>query len=245
VETVWLEFDSPSLGDAVPVPSVFFSAPALDRARAGRVALGGVETLRGAPLSAGARRNLRRCMDALPAEAALTYLGVMLARPGDSVRFCATLPAAEVARYLAAVGWAHPTAPVERILGDVVRGFAPRVVLNLDVGETLLPTLGVEVKPEPEGLWPAFMERLVARGLCSPAQAGAVLGWPGHDAALEGMRAGVDVSLAPPPGAPAAATALRIRTLNHAKLVVRPGCRPQAKVYLYAGFVWPRAAEGA
>ena len=59
----------------------------------------------------------------------------------------------------------------------------------------------------------------------------------GYDAALQGMKPGVDTTLRPLPAG--AAGAMQVRTINHVKVVTHPDRLPIAKVYLYAGFIWP------
>lgn len=244
VETAWLEFDSPTLGEAVPRPCVFFSTPALPPAPLQALIGRAAATLLGQPLPRGTRVNLRRCLDALPAHAALTFIGLMLARATGTVRVCAGMRAGEVAGYLAAIGWSHPMAQVKWALERVARDPAAPVIVNLDVGDTLLPTLGIEVKADAAASWPVIMDRVMSLGLCTPGKAAAALQWPGYDAALQGMKPGVDTTLGPPPAG--AAGAMQVRTINHMKVVTHPDRPPIAKVYLYAGFVWPapRARPG-
>jgi hypothetical protein len=244
VETAWLEFDSPTLGEAVPRPCVFFSTPALPAPRLDALIGQAVATLLGEPLPRGTRVNLRRCLDALPADAALTFIGLMLARATGTVRVCAGMRAGEVAEFLAAIGWSHPTAQVEWALGRVARDPAASLVVTLDVGETILPTLGIELKADAAASWPVLLDRLVSLGLCTAAKAAAALQWRGYDVALRGMKPGVDTTPRPPSSGPAAATAMQVRTINHVKVVTHPHRPPIAKVYLYAGFIWPAPCAG-
>jgi hypothetical protein len=238
VETLWLEFDGPTLARAVPRPCVFFSTPALDAGPLHALIGDALEVLLGAPPSSATRASLRRCLDALPDGAGLAFVGVMLARATGSVRVCLRMRAGEVMQYLVAVGWNHPTAQVAWVLEQAAPLPAAEVVLTLDVGETILPTVGIEVRADPSGEWGPILGRLVTLGLCAPHKARAALRWPGCDAVLRGLTP-ADITLRPPSTARAAAGALQARTLNHLKLVTHPGRPPVAKAYFYAGFVWP------
>jgi hypothetical protein len=236
VETVWLEFDRSTLGDPVPRPCVFFSTPKLNPTSAGWITDVAVDLLRRAPLPDPIRRNVQRCIGALPPGAALTYVGVLLSRATDTIRLCARMQVERVRPYLDALEWHDRTSRLQSVLFHAARAYASDVVVNLDVGHSISPKLGIEVKPNPSHLWPLFLERLVALGLCSPVRGKAALAWPGHDSALSRISPG-SISLLPPAD-PSRAQALQVRTINHAKIVVCPEQATRAKLYLYAGFVW-------
>lgn len=113
------------------------------------------------------------------------------------------------------------------------------VHLALDVGAELLDPLGFELffhhQPVRSRLFQAVLARLRAHALCTPAQADALVAWPGF----------ADVH----PGQPEWPTSLAdgfaghsariVRTLNHLKLSVAEG-GPKAKAYLVFARRWVR-----
>lgn len=238
VTALWLEFDAATLAAEWPVPSIFFSARALGGLPPDWV-LQLVETLRGAPLSPAASDNLRRCVAMLPDARGLAQIGVMLGRPGEAVRVCARMSAAQARTLLAATdGGAGAIA--EPVL-DLLGAFGDPLMLHLDVGASLGAKVGIEVQPH--DCWPALFGLLASRSLCTSGKAEALARWPGWDAALDGMRP-EDVSLMPPTGGPSIAP-WSVRTISHVKLVAGGDESLLAKAYLYAGFAWPRGGRRA
>jgi len=71
--------------------------------------------------------------------------------------------------------------------------FADSLCLHLDIGESIFPTLGVEMlyqtkgdpwnyQPSGETRWQLFFERLVDDGLCLASKKDALLTWPSRTA---------------------------------------------------------------
>src|SRR5688572_4037147 len=92
VRDFWLEFDvGHAPPPALPLPSVFFGPPpgsaptTREAADYGWMVDSAIPLLYGAALPPPIERTLRACLDALPAEASVRHLGLMLARPTDAV----------------------------------------------------------------------------------------------------------------------------------------------------------------
>lgn len=187
--------------------------------------------LQGKPVAAGRQRLLRRCHEAIPAPAYLLYAFSLLARGSDSLRLeIFGLDPAGIVSYLervapAAIPWVRDTAGL----------FAgvDRIHLSLDLGEEILPRIGIEGSfarlPGREPRWSELFERLVSRGLCPRERRDAALAWQG-----------AETFWTAPAAWPVDAVGTRgfcFRKPSHVKVVCRPDREPEAKVYLSFGYL--------
>jgi hypothetical protein len=200
-DDIWLEFDlaeaavPPALdADDLPVPSLCFRPilspgpePAVDRA-AGyrRLVEAALEALLDDPMPPAVMRRLSFCYETLPPGAVLFQVGVMLSRRAEALRLCiANIRPQQLTEYLAAIGWESPRDEAEGLLATLYE-FVDNITLDIDVGTTVLPKIGLECyfagfrQPETEPRWRPFLDHLVARGLCLPAKRDALLAYPGH-----------------------------------------------------------------
>jgi hypothetical protein len=226
---LWLEHDLDDTGEgAGPASPPLLCARLAPGATSRWVAATLLPAMLGRPLPAARRRLLLRCWRAIPEPARPLYVFALLSRPGAAVRLelAGGLDLAGAIDYLRRLGAPGPAAGVaalQPLLGD-----AGRLHLSLDLGEEILPRVGVEVsfphQPAREPRWRRLLDRLVAAGLCAPAARDAVLAWPGQDSLWSaGARW---------PAGPGAAAARCVRCLSHVKLVCDGPRPPSAKVYL-------------
>jgi hypothetical protein len=238
IDRVWLEFDAPAQGVTAfgaPVPCVFvdFAAAAYSPARPvdervdlARAALG---PLFGGTLPSALEAGIRRCMEALPAGAAVPYAGVLLSRGDGSVRLCVRgLPAGSEPGFLAGLGWPGDGPELaDRLarLAEMRRGAATLhpANLHLDVcADGVLPPVGLEYTFERPGQArgilreTAFLDRLVDAGLCTPGKRAGMLRWPGHTTQRLAHQLWRSVA---------------VRRLNHVKAVHHPGAPLRVKAY--------------
>jgi hypothetical protein len=147
-------------------------------------------------------------------------VALLLSRRREAVRVCIMgLPPAELPRYLRAVGWSGSLGA----LADVTAPLGDAAIVHLDLGERVLPTIGLEyVFARPSQVRgriveTALLDALVERGLCDPAKRAGLERWPG-------------VSLARLPHE--LWRSLVLRRLNHVKVVYEEGRPLEAKAYL-------------
>jgi hypothetical protein len=256
LHNVALEFDLPDGEHGLPPPNVFLGArsgilppPA---AHPGQLELPVVGSaawlldtalpLLGRELSPGRRDALARCFEALPGGSRAFQVGVMLARPVEALRVCVLgLDYEKVAPFLRRIGWPGDLEELDMRVGALA-GNAETVILDVDVAEAVLPSLGLECFAAEDGdqdlvqRWTRFLDPLVRAGLCRPERRQALLewplmireseapSWPRHlREASEFVGEAVEGTL--------------VRAVNHVKLAWRPGML-QAKGYLRVQHSW-------
>jgi hypothetical protein len=205
---VFLEFDDRADG-RIPVPSVFAAIasgaswePVLD-------------LVAGGPAGAETRVRLAESVRALPRGARLLQVGAMVGRPGCARRLFVAVPKRRVRSYLECVGYPGDVEPVLE-LHESHAGWCGSVLLQLDVGDTIAPRLGIEFDaqaPTPalrHAEWTELLGRFVVSGLCAPERAAELLAW----------------------SRPARADRLR-RDISHLKLVYDGTAPVEAKAYVF------------
>ena len=238
-ETVLLEYDLDDEPERLRAPAVFAGFNAGEPLQTDAVIALATE-LRRTPSFAGADA-LRRCLAALTPDLRITHLGVMAGRAPASVRLnVRTMRADALRRYAVAIGMEpERRAALDALLSDV-EPFVQRLVLALDLGPEPQPRFGVECYPGAAGgpdRWPAFLEHLLERTLCTRAEYDALRDWAGRartPAAEEWPAARQRLAVFLGPRRPAHLT----RSLNHVKLVAEPGVPLRAKAYLAVNQSW-------
>jgi hypothetical protein len=256
LHNVALEFDLPDGQDGLPPPNVFVGArtgilpprPAhpgqLELPVVGSEAwlLDTALPLLGRELSPGRRDALARCFEALPAGSRAFQVGVMLARPVEALRVCVLgLDYEKIARFLRQIGWPGDLEELDMRLGALAAN-AETVILDVDVAEAVLPSLGLECFAAEDGdqdlvqRWARFLDPLVQAGLCRPDRRQALLEWPRMIRESEASSWPRHLREASEFVGEAVEGAL-VRALNHVKLAWRPGML-QAKGYLRVQHSW-------
>jgi hypothetical protein len=243
VEGIWLEFDIPTVGGSAGEvlsrpglfadlrPAIYARASSTERLQATlRVA----EMVSPNSMSSDVTRAISRCVRALPAGAAIIYVGSFRHRPenGATRRVCiAGLEDRQLRAYLSRVGW--PGSPVEwevalrPFSASAVRPASTATMLHLDVGADIAPgisfELGLRREPQRRGRVAemALLDALVDSGLCAPAKRDGLIAWP-H----------TTIDTMPHELWPSVVT----RRINHVKITVRPDGGVTAKAYLSASY---------
>jgi hypothetical protein len=246
VREIWLEFDVDGASTPeIPVPNVFLG-PVVGRSAAACnwFVECAIPLLLGAPLSPSVEHTLRGCLNALPPAAWVRHVGVMLARQTDALRLeIKNFPFASLPRFLETVGYPVGSNEPHAALAPAV-SLAParRMMLSLDAGATIGSTVGVEcfapVGAERSLTWTAFVDYLVASGLCATAKRATL------DARGEWIHEPDVNGAAPDRLAPASrVVGLPVRgvfvaALSHVKLKHQPDRPLQAKAYLAVDLRW-------
>jgi hypothetical protein len=259
MDNMWLEFDVDGPVPEIPVPSVFFGLPTNARTDAARepgnrhqaTVETAIRLLSGDEPSPRVPETLSRCFRALLPEEHVFQVGLMLSRGAGPVRLCIRLRSVErIVEYLVGVGWPGDEAALRGVLEPLSRS-VDRVLLDIDVGETVGAKVGLECyfegnrQPRREPRWGAFLDSLVRQGMCTAGKRTALLEYPGYvDQNAEGV---------------AWPTALRrtsqllagrslstfVRSLHHVKIVYHPGRPLEAKAYLAVNHHWHTPVSGS
>jgi hypothetical protein len=225
--------DAPAAPARDPVPVI--------RAVAGALFAGGL-----------GERTDRRVADvaaSLGGGAFVANFGLLPGRGEGVIRLnvCGLSSAAECRGWLRERGWRGSDELLGRAF-DLFEDLDPQVYLNLDAGEEILPRVGLEIffqqQPKHSPRLQAFLERLLARGLCSPREQEALTEWPGASREEPGGPAWPEPFSTLSGLFSRHATSYVVRSLNHLKLLVGPEGTLQAKAYLSFGHRWVTGREG-
>ena len=194
-----------------------------------------IETLfpamHGKPLTPPQEKLIRLCHDSLPPPAYILYAFSLLSRGADTLRLeIFGLNPSSILAYLdrvapTAVSWMKgPAALFQGV---------ERVHLSLDIGDEILPRIGIEGSfsrlPNWEPGWRKLFDRLVDRDLCRPEERDAALAWRGSDTFWTAPTAWPVDSIGP--------VGFCFRKLSHVKVVCRPDRGLEAKLYLMLGYL--------
>ncbi|MBD0344603.1 MAG: hypothetical protein ICV63_07165 [Coleofasciculus sp. Co-bin14] len=254
IHSIWLEFDVVGLPAKVPVPSIFFGPNYIEpnHSNSTKFRMTGnsyqwvtetaLQTLIGKPIPLSFEQKLFDCFDSLPTGACIFHIGAMLARQVDTVRVCITdIPPDKLLDYLSRLGWTGSISKLEAFILEL-SSLVDRVDLDLDVGDIILPKIGLEcyfnLQPQFEPRWQLFLNRLVEAGLCIPAKRDAILAYPGYSHERTNRELWPKNLLRTSNLLGQRASSIFIRQLNHIKFVYQPDSPIEAKAYLSAGHYW-------
>ncbi|MBW4553464.1 MAG: hypothetical protein KME35_20470 [Aphanocapsa sp. GSE-SYN-MK-11-07L] len=241
VERIWMEFDLDGQQWQVPLPCIFLQfnqETVIDAEGLSQMA----QRLFNHQIPPLLESNIRRCADSLPIDATISHLGAMLSRPANAVRVNVRgISPEQLSDYLMQIGWSDPTNTFSTLTSTLSK-FVDSILLSVDVGDTVLPRIGLEcfldnqLYEEPR--WELFLDYLVEEGLCAPAKKNSLLNWPGFsqkssapDLWPSNISFG-DRLLG------SRAVSLFYRWISHIKLVYQSGIPLEAKGYLAFCHSW-------
>lgn len=225
ISSVWLEFDLGRASDALPAPIVCtrFEDPVDSDWLIDSL----FPAIHEAPLTRDQKRLLRCCVAEAKEPGKVLYAFSLLPRSTDAVRLeLYGLNPIAMGAYL---GRTTPLMAKRQMaeLAPLIED-CDRYHLSFDIGNEILPRLGVECGflrlPDQEPRWAGLLDRLVTRGLCLPEKREAVLRWSGYDSLWTAPQRW--------PEGDEGLGGYCVRCLSHVKLVSWPGRQPEAKAYL-------------
>jgi hypothetical protein len=244
-EALWLEYDANDLRRLLPQPSLAFlyvaaaAQQSLDHTVADAVART-LPILAGGPTDDRLADTIAGCVRALAPPSKLCHFGRSLARGGSEIRVCFRPQPDAIGPGLAALGLGAMTPLVANILTSLDPNC--RVMLQVALTPEVAPQLGLEISSSGPAGWKTILASLLARNLCTPEEAAAIVRWTSAPTELNGSLPWPPVGAGRLPGNPSAlAEGTAWRVPSHIKLSVSMDHEMKAKVYLYAGVVWPRA----
>ncbi len=249
LDILCLEFDLPAPAPEKAVPLVFFGVESQGQEFRRRSGLKDVIVLEecasrffGVPIREEVVACLHRCHNtAKNYGGGVFQIGLMLSRPGDSIRICVhNVDKKHVYQFVRDIGWPGNLEDLNQALAGPCAAF-DRLALAFDCAAVLpgglSPKLGLEsyfknkAQPDKEPRWESALQTLVDDGICLPGKAEALLRFP----AVTRLLPFSDPALKALPGyvVPKAAA----RGLHHIKIVLEPEGGLSAKAYLWCGYV--------
>jgi hypothetical protein len=246
VRNIWLEFDvaESEMGE-IPVPSAFFGPEPLfatpdateEEHPYAWVWQQALPLLWGRSVSQPIVQNLIRCFAALPENAYVFQIGLMLAREWDGVRLCIRdISPAGILEFLSSVEWQGDINVLRDRLIEL-SDMLDRIDLDIDISDRVLPKIGLECylrqQPKFESRWTTFLDSLLLQGLCLPQKYQSLMNYPGF------IRKRMNPELWPTKldklsmllGA--SHEWVIFKGLHHIKLVYQEASFKEAKAYLY------------
>lgn len=224
-----LEFDNHSNDEYIPVPSVFLGfADLKEQDRPSRDILPALEQLLAITVaekdSVFQIALIRQIVNALPKNAEIGHVGIMLSRTDAPIRV--NVHGLEYEQYhdfLCSIGWPGSVRYISQ-LGKSLAWNTKDITICLDVGETVRPRLGFEcflpIHATKEQ-WRPFIDQLMEDGLCGAKSKQLLLDWPGYS------------SLSSNPAPPSSRYIdLLERKISHIKIDYLPESKLVAKGYL-------------
>jgi hypothetical protein len=257
---VWLEFDVSGGLREEREPSLFF---ALRDSQSSIRSVWGkssrppewicqtlIPTAWGRLMSPPLEQNLLHAIEVCPDGVDFLQIGLMLSRDIQALRLCIFgVMSEEVFPFLHRVGWRGEESRLAQVL-ERYSPFADSLCLHLDIGESIFPTLGVEMlyhakddpwnyQPDSETRWKLLFDRLVDDGLCLASKRDALLAWPSRTAFklpfIEMLIAAA--SFDQTPHAPSVLLdGVLVTGLGHIKFSLSPAGETNAKAYFGARY---------
>jgi hypothetical protein len=244
VNRIGLELDSNDLDGACARPSIaFFDLPTTT----GPNGAGLVKTMtdivlplaRERIIGPEQRRQIRAVVAALVPIGRLRHVGVPLQRPDSAIRLVFGVPLDRIAHCLTRLGFGA-RADAIGAAASVIGHDVTEIALQVDVGDALGPKVGIEFHASKAEAWAGLLKRLTAHRLCTPERAIALAGWQQAPAELQQLEKTAQYVAHIPDNAERLGQALPVRLLSHVKVLFPPNDGLEAKIYLYAGFLWRR-----
>lgn len=252
-DNIWVEFDIDGPPSNIPVPSLFFGPKRIQSRSASSpqstivahphqwITRTALPLVLGNFLPQAAEQKLFECFDALPVDAEVFQIGVMLARKSEVVRLCVrNIAPVQIPAYLARLGWSGQEGRLRTLMTELSSGVGS-INLNFDVSDRILPKIGLECYFDiPANPWvklQQFLDHLVGTGLCLPEKRDALFAyigqscesnhelWPTHLRHASRFLNGKFLSAF-------------FRTLHHIKIVYQPDSVLEAKAYLAVNHCW-------
>ena len=253
-DNIWFEFDVDGEPPEIPIPSLFFGVKKLqplhtknqlqyeDSAHIYQWGTNTALKLLDIKISLELQRKLFDCFSLLPPGAEVFHIGVMLSRESEALRLCVRgIPPEKIVDYLSIIGWTGSVQELNSLVYDLSK-FAEDIHIAFDVGNIVFPKIGFECcfgtqNPNDSQLR-AFLDYLVASGMCLPVKRDAILNYPGycHEKSNPELWPSNLIQMSSLLGESFLSSFARI--LNHIKVVYEPGNSLEAKAYLFMGHNW-------
>ncbi|ODH02072.1 hypothetical protein A4S05_02715 [Nostoc sp. KVJ20] len=250
-ENIWLEFDLDEQPEELPIPSLFLGLKEFQLKKhtteTSKISDEQLQTITTVlqilfehDISPLIEKNLGICVNSLPSGSQVLYVGAMFSRQLDAVRVnLGGIRVEMLEDYLAQIGWIYSVKPLKKII-KLLAKFSDAIILNLDIGTSIFPKIGLECLLENkssrlEPKWQLLLDFLVEQGLCIPEKRDAVLNWSGcsHEKSYPELWSKELSKVSSFLGSKW--YSICFRNLNHIKIIYHPDGNLEAKGYLAFG----------
>ena len=244
IQCFWLEFDMPDPLPEINIPSVFFGPEKLpqnvsknDVTQYKWLIDSALPLLKGQILSKSMKIQLMNCIQQLPSNASIQFIGVMLSRSTNGVRlYIKKLFPEQILPYLKSIGWSDETGEFSSLISEL-EDKADRFVIGFDVNNKGIgPKIGIECsftsdRFHHETRWSNLLNYLVKKGICLPEKRDALLNYSGMDD-TEDFSGGVMKPLSSASNhLEELLSSVLIRYISHVKISYQAGYPLEAKAY--------------
>ncbi|MFC1975630.1 hypothetical protein ACFLXQ_04470 [Chloroflexota bacterium] len=243
VDNIWLEFDVENEVTDIPLPSCFFGPQSLHSQGTHQwISQVALPLLLDDALPSKNERKLFDCLATLPDQANVFQIGLMLARATRTIRLCIIdIDSQQIPTYLAQLGWPGSESKLNSLIKDLT-SLVDTIVLDIDVGQTLLPKIGLECylknQPSSQDRWHVFLDYLVEQGLCCPDKREGLLAYPGYVREKTQQPHWPDHLRTMSNLLGDHYESIFVKGIHHLKVVYQPDCLLQVKAYLYVKQGW-------
>lgn len=175
ITDIWLEFDLDQRKSKPIIPCIglTFKSNLADL----KTLLITSEILLGKKINSQLSSNLERCFNALPSEGKIICLGAMLSRQSDAVRTIINgIKPTNLSSYLFKVGRNNSIYELNKTILSI-SNLIDNIVLSFDIGNTILPRIGLECYILDPHNFELFLDYLVSEGHCNLANQQSILNW--------------------------------------------------------------------
>lgn len=242
-DKLWFEFDMEDIQLEAPIPSFFFGPQNIntqsDLKQVCQTALG---PLLNGGLAEGIWQNLTNCIDRLPQGARIFQVGTMLSRDTPAIRLCINkMRPDQIPYFLKELNWSGSEEQLNQFLlhlGILV----DHVSLNIDVGTSVLPKIGLECYIDQNEMattkWLRLLNTLEDTGLCVAEKKEAMKVYAGGVHRFMTNKVWPEHLLATSRSLRNSQLSLYARNINHVKVAFGPEQEPVAKAYLSVKHMW-------
>lgn len=241
IKRIDLEFDLDIACSRLRMPSIFFNL--IKGFGAGQfISLNTLQNLRAHVLgnrdSHTTAAVTRNCYDRRPKGSFISYIG-MMARDDSQFRLVlGGVGISSIHDYLKNIGLVSLIASVDRIIHQLAPFVSPICMIDLDIGETIHPKVGIEFyiyPPNNVGLWSKLLDTLVNMNLCTQQKGDGLKTWLNSKTLPASSTNNPVRSTALFPCGNENAVSIFWRSINHVKLTFSANQTFDCKAYLGFG----------
>jgi len=191
IRGLWLEFDTASPDNEIPIPGIFLHTIPLridtpsDINNVTWLTREALPILAGGPLSSTIETHFIKALEKLPENAVVFQAAVMLSRKETGIRIVAMkIPPQQIVSYLKEIGWNGNEEELSALINEI-QTHVSRINVQIQIDNNgINPRIGLECNFSPDSLhletkWSNFLDYLIEKNLCIPEKKSMLLDFVG------------------------------------------------------------------